>query len=416
MGESTDIISDLPQSIIENILTRLSIRDAIRTSVLSSKWRYKWSTLTDLVFDEKCVAPASDRGVVENSLVRFITGVLLLHQGPIHKFQLSTSFLQCRPDIDQWLLFLSRNGIKELVLELGEGEFRVPSCLFRCSKLTRLELCHCEFDPPQYFKGFSSLKSLNLHQILVAPEVIESLISGCPLLEYLSLSYFDSLVLRISAPSLMYLYLDGEFKDIFLENTPKLVAISVSMYMHEDVTDFEQSSDYNLVKFLGGVPLLEKLVGYIYFTKYLSIGDDPGRLPITYIHLKTIELYQVSFEDANEVLVLLRLVTHSPNLKDLKVSASPIQLFPLEEEGFDLVERDYFEYKLPRLETVRMTDVSGIRNELEFIRFLLGTSPVLETVIVTSSLSDKDAKMDMVVELLRFPRVSPRAKFLFLQD
>lgn len=65
---------------------------------------------------------------------------------------------------------------------------------------------------------------------------------------------------------------------------------------------------------------------------------------------------------------------------------------------------------------MRMTDVSGIRNELEFIRFLMGTSPVLETVIVTSSLSDKDARMEMVVELLRFPRVSPRAQLLFLQD
>lgn len=416
MGESPDFISDLPQSIIENILTRLSIRDAIRTSVLSSKWRYKWSTLTDLVFDEKCVSPSNDRCVVETNLVRFITGVLLLHQGPIHKFQLSTSFKQCRPDIDQWLLFLSRNGIKELVLKLGEGEFRVPACLFNCLKLTCLELCHCEFDPPQYFKGFSYLKSLNLHQILVAPEVIESLISGSPLLEFLSLSYFDSLVLSISAPNLMYLYLDGEFKDIFLENTPKLVAISVSMYMHEDVTDFEQSSDYNLVKFLGGVPLLEKLVGYIYFTKYLSIGDDPGRLPLTYIHLKTIELYQVCFEDADEVLVLLRLVTHSPNLKELKVSASPVQPFPLEEEGFDLFERDYFDYKLPSLESVKITDASGIRYELEFIRFLLGTSPVLETVTVSSSLSDKDAKMDMVIELLRYPRVSPRAQLLFLQD
>lgn len=65
---------------------------------------------------------------------------------------------------------------------------------------------------------------------------------------------------------------------------------------------------------------------------------------------------------------------------------------------------------------MKMTDVSGIRNELEFIRFLLGTSPVLETVIVSSSLIDKEAKMDMVIELLRYPRVSPRAQFLFLQD
>ncbi|KAG2268164.1 hypothetical protein Bca52824_062719 [Brassica carinata] len=272
MGESPDLISDLPQSILENILTRLSIRDAIRTSVLSTKWRYKWSTLTDLAFDEKCVSPSTDRALVETNLVRFITGVLLLHQGPIHKFHLSTSFLQCRPDIDQWLLFLSRNGIKELVLELGR---RVQS----------------PFVSLQVFETHAS-GALPL-RILVSPEAIESLISGCPLLEFLSLSYFDSLVLSISAPNLMYLYLDGEFKDIFLENTPKLVAISVSMYMHEDVADFEQSSDYNLVKFLGGVPLLEKL---------------------------TIELYQVSFEDANEVLVLLRLVTHSPNLKELKVS------------------------------------------------------------------------------------------------
>lgn len=92
------------------------------------------------------------------------------------------------------------------------------------------------------------------------------------------MSYFDSLVLSISAPNLMYLYLDGEFKDIFLENTPKLVAISVSMYMHEDVADFEQSSDYNLVKFLGGVPLLEKLVGYIYFTKVNTFAFNPNKV------------------------------------------------------------------------------------------------------------------------------------------
>lgn len=264
-----DFISDLPQSIIENILTRLPIRDAVRTSILSTKWRYKWSTLTQLVFDENCVTPSNDRAPVEKSLVKFITHALFLHQGPIHKFQLSTARLQCCPDIDQWLLFLSRNDIRELVLELGEGEwFRVPSCLFNCKKLTRLELFRCEFDPPPTFTGFSYLRSLNLHQVLVAPEVIESLISSCPLLESLSLSYFDSLDLNIRAPNLKYLCLEGEFKDICLENTPLLVAMSVAMYMTDDIAEhFEQSSSCNFLKILGGVPRLERLVGYIYFTK-----------------------------------------------------------------------------------------------------------------------------------------------------
>lgn len=56
--------------------------------------------------------------------------------------------------------------------------------------------------------------------------------------------------------------------------------------------------------------------------KYLSIGDDPGRLPITYNHLKVIELYQVSFEDMKEILVVIRLITNSPNLKELHISVS----------------------------------------------------------------------------------------------
>ncbi|GKV39300.1 hypothetical protein SLEP1_g47098 [Rubroshorea leprosula] len=350
-----DLISDLPQSIIESILIRLPIQDAVRTSVLSSKWRYKWATVTHLVFDNRCVALSNDRSVDQASLVKFITRALFLHQGPIHKFQLSTNYLQCSPDIDQWLLFLSRTDIKELFLELGDGEwFRVPSCLFNCKKLTRLELFRCELDPPPSFKGFLCLRSLNLHQVLVAPEAIESLISSCPLLESMQLSYFDSLALTIHAPNLKYLCLEGEFTDICLKNTPLLVAISVAMYMTEDVAEhFEQSSSCNFIKFLGGVPLLEKLVGHIYFTKvkymildfglsscfsyvslqhafiymfsilkYLSIGDYPGRLPITYSHLRVIELYQVSFEDMNEILVVLRLILNSPNLKELQISVS----------------------------------------------------------------------------------------------
>ena len=75
-----------------------------------------------LVLEDKCVRMYSDRPVVENRIVKFITHALFLYQGPVHKFQLSTSYLHCFPDIDQWMLFLSRSDIKELVLELGEGD------------------------------------------------------------------------------------------------------------------------------------------------------------------------------------------------------------------------------------------------------------------------------------------------------
>lgn len=268
-----DLITELPQSIIETILTRLPVRDAVRTSALSTRWRYKWASMTHLSFDDRSTTHFPDRNYVQDNIVEFITKFLFLHDGPIHKFSLCSSYLQSSPEIDQWILFVSRKGVKELIIELGEGEwFRAPSCVFSCKNLVTLELVRCELDPPPRFKGFLCLKYLNLQQVLIPPDDIECLISSCPLLESLTLSYFDSLELTIRAPNLKYLILEGEFKDLCLENTPLLVDISVAMYITDDIAEhFEQGSNCNYDKFLGGVPKLERLVGHIYFTKVNSL-------------------------------------------------------------------------------------------------------------------------------------------------
>lgn len=415
-----DLISDLPLSIAEIILTRLPIRDAVRTSILSSKWRYKWASISQLVFDEKCVTLRNDRELVEKSLVDFITRALFLHSGPIHKFQLSTSYLQSCPDIDQWILFLSRNDIKELVLELGEGEwFRVPSCLFRCKKLSRLDLFRCELDPPQSFSGFAALKSLTLHQVLIAPDVIESLISSCPSLESLSLSYFDSLALTINAPNLKYLLLEGELRDISLENTPLLAEMSIAMYMTDDNGEpFVQSSRCNFVRFLGRVPLLEKLIGHIYFTKYLSIGYELKKLAITYTKLKVIELNQVSFEDMKEIFVVLRLIMSSPNLEELQISGSSNALVAVEAPDLDMweLEESLTQCTFEKLRMVKMTDMSSVPHEMEFIKFLLRRSPVLEKLTINPCVYVMDGRLNMLIELVRFRRASDKAEIFFLQE
>ncbi|KAM0019819.1 putative F-box domain, FBD domain, leucine-rich repeat domain superfamily [Helianthus debilis subsp. tardiflorus] len=371
-----DYISDLPQSIIETILTKLPLRDAVRTSILSNKWR----------------------------------------------FSLSTGYLQGSPDVDQWLLFLSRKDVKELVLELGDGEwFRAPSCLFACKKLVRLELVRCELDPPLSFKGFLNLKHLNLQQVLIAPDAVENLISCCPLLESLTLSYFDSLELTIHAPNLKYLILEGEFKDICLENTPMLVAISVAMYM-TDMTDdiaehFGQSSSCNFDKFLGGVPSLEKLSGHIYFTKYMSVGNTLGKTQITYKRLKVIELYQVSFEDMKEVTVVLRLILNAPNLQELQISGSSNPSPATETPDLDFWEKECpCDCAFKRLKIVKMTDVSGVPHEMGFIEFLLGNSPVLEIMSITPSVYVTEGRVNMLIELLRLKRASAEAEIIFVQD
>ncbi|XP_058183575.1 F-box/FBD/LRR-repeat protein At1g13570 isoform X2 [Rhododendron vialii] len=359
-----DVISDLPQSIVETILTKIPIRDAVRTSILSSKWRYKWANLTHLVFDDRCSSLYNDKGLVEGNLVKFITRFLFLHDGPIHMFTLSSTYLQGSSYIDQWLLFLSRKDVKELVIELGDREwFRAPTCLFSCRKLTRLELIRCELDPPPSFKGFLSLKCLVLQQVLIAPDKVENLLSSCPLLESLTLSYFDSFALSICAPNLKYLCLEGEFKDIRLENTPLLIFVSVSMYTDDTAEHFEQSSTCNFDKFLGGVPCLQRLIGYIYFTKSSSNTS-------------------------------------------------------LATEATDL---DFWENECPSdctfrlLKSVKIADISGVPHEMEFIKFLLRNSPVLEVMSIIPSTCVTDGRINMLIELLRFRRASAEAEITFTQ-
>ncbi|KAL0424828.1 UNVERIFIED_CONTAM: F-box/FBD/LRR-repeat protein [Sesamum radiatum] len=229
----------------------------------------------------------------------------------------------------------------------------------------RLELVRCELDPPPNFKGFLCLKYLNLQQVLIPPDDIECLISSCPLLESLTLSYFDSLELTVRAPNLKYLILEGEFKDLCLANTPLLVAISVAMYMTDDIAEhFEQSSSCNFDKFLGGVPKLERLIGHIYFTKGSSNTSAATRAP------------DLQFWD----------------------------------ENFST------DCTLRQLKTVKLTDVSGVPHEMKFIKFLLEHSPSLEEMSITPSLYVTEGRLNMLIDLVSFRRASPQASIVFIHE
>ncbi|GKE49717.1 F-box/FBD/LRR-repeat protein-like protein, partial [Tanacetum coccineum] len=47
-----DFISRMPDDVMSNIMDRLPLQNAVRTSVMSRSWRFKWTLLTQLMFDE----------------------------------------------------------------------------------------------------------------------------------------------------------------------------------------------------------------------------------------------------------------------------------------------------------------------------------------------------------------------------
>lgn len=123
--------------------------------------------------------------LARKNFLTLLCNVYFLHNGPIKKFSLSTSYWDKYPEMDQCLLFLSRKGIKELVLDIDllNPLLPAPSAIFFCQQLISLTLCGFELKLPRTFQGFPCLKYLNLEFDAVSTEVVENLISGCPLLE-----------------------------------------------------------------------------------------------------------------------------------------------------------------------------------------------------------------------------------------
>ncbi|KAL5071977.1 hypothetical protein RYX36_022864 [Vicia faba] len=406
-----DILSGLPGHIIDQILSHLPIKEAVQTSILSTKWRYKWATLPNLVFDSQCLSEGSDDLlVIKNKLSRIIDHVLLLHSGPIKKFKLSHRELVGVTDIDRWTLHLARRPVKEFVLEIWKGQrYKIPSCLFSCQGLHHLELFNCWIKPPSTFKGFRNLKSLDLQHVTLAQDAFENMISSCPLLERLTLMNFDGFThLNIHAPNLQFFDIGGKFEDITFKNTSQLSVVSIGLYVNfeSNQSRVRGCSSY-LVEFLTRLPHIQKLEIQSYFLKYLALGIVPAKLPAPCTDLSFLSL-RINFNDSKEISAALCLLRSSPNLRELEILARPE-----EQSVAHLWEEVYLDWPVMRVQHVRIDGICGIKPELDFISFLLSYSPLLERMTVKPALS---AGQELMKELLRFRRASGRAEVFYLDS
>ncbi|XP_040365022.1 F-box/FBD/LRR-repeat protein At1g13570 isoform X2 [Rosa chinensis] len=367
--------------------------------------------LQDLVFNNTCVSTKSHPTF---SFVNIVDHVLLLHKGPIRKFKLSFTGKLATGDIDRWIFHLSRNPvIKEMILYNFEGDFyNIPSCLFSFQDIIRLDLFNCLLNnPSSTFKGFGSLKSLDLWYVTLSQDVFDNLIGCSPLLEILKLQICEGFTnLKIDAPKLRFICIEGDFEDFNLVGSSNLVDASFDLQVIVDQRG-NCNSFGNLLKFFDHqLPQIQRFTIKRNFLKYLSIGALPEKLPKPCQYLNFVSL-DMNFDNPDEISTVLCFLRSSPALQELKILVDPEK----DHAAVGEVESylyDNYNCAYTQLRLVEITKISGVKAQLDFIESLLLSSPVLERMTVQPA--SVDGFLKLVKDLLLFKRDSKRAEIMVL--
>ncbi|OMO97888.1 hypothetical protein COLO4_14292 [Corchorus olitorius] len=389
---SQDRISSLPEDIVANILSRLTMKEAMRTSILSSKWRLFWTHFSgSLDFDASPLIFKIHNKLVREpteakrmDFVNWVNRTLECIQSPtIEGFRVGFD-VKSKPDLDSWISFAVSKRAKSLELDL-----------------TKIELSSNLFGrflfPAHLISGpsIACLSSLCLKNVDVTEEALDSILTHCTSLEVLRVH--DAVALkrfRISDPSISLKCLEltrcncledveisgvnlVSFKFIGLEvdirytNVPRLAKLSFgALYLNQVIYQrLEQVIRFRLQ--------LETLI--------LDVNSDwmadvfPKYIP-EFTNLKHFELGSSIGAEDHSLLPFTSLLKASPLLQKFTLKA----LFrwapnppPYTEFANHLSEHVY-----PCLEVVEFKGFMGFPAEIQILFHLLENAPALEKVTI----------------------------------
>lgn len=210
-----DRVSELPQTILHQILSHLPLDDVARASSLSETWNHVCSSYPMIDIDytpaffrdllsEGNIHKAALIEMVDKSICRFQKYANGLN---MDKFRLSTNLAggDISHVVDRWIWFAVNSNVKELKLHLGSYKnyqisrtdrdlcYELPSTIFRSESITILKLAHCRFDKYGSL-SLPHLKTLSLKSIENLDEtVLLNIFTECPLIEDLRIQFCSSL-------------------------------------------------------------------------------------------------------------------------------------------------------------------------------------------------------------------------------
>ncbi|KAJ4892031.1 putative F-box/LRR-repeat protein [Raphanus sativus] len=198
-SDGVDSISFLPDVILQSILSSLPIKIAIKTSILSKRWRHVWSETPCLYLD--WFMPRGPKGDIVNKILDRYKARKMM------SFELSADMRDDIPYVDRWIEFAMSRNVENMSLEFdyrGDHKCYVPDFFYISNSFKQLsvELFFSDLNLPSCSVSWTSLKMLSLRSCKISEECIDKILSGCPILESLTLYFCGKLMVLDLSKSL----------------------------------------------------------------------------------------------------------------------------------------------------------------------------------------------------------------------
>nr|KAJ0226125.1 hypothetical protein LSAT_V11C100032570 [Lactuca sativa] len=415
-----DKINNLPEHLTDLILEQLPIEDAAKTNIISKKWRHRWTKMRVLVFDDQFSKKFAKNGAFgRNGFIRIIIQVLTFHKGPILKFYLHMPniVLDSFQEVDQFMLLLSRNGVTDLVLTNSNQRYKLPSHVYSCLQLRKLDLENCFFKPPLEFEGFLNLEELFFENIDFAARLCGAKVNLPQLKKLCPETCKKVYNFNIKAIKLWNLTVIAchDAMLLWLLDSPCLFDVVIAL--QKPIQNFVRVEEMNLATVLSSLPKVRKFCIDSHYLKFLSTEEIPKLLPCELGSLRHLWLLDFELGDLDQLHGALCLIRNSPNLESLhmhmlRVQEAQVDVGPASDH---LESPNCLDCTLNHLETVDMEYLEGSRAELLFMKLLLAYSPFLEDITITPrGVLDALKILDIAKDVMLFPRASSKVKIMLL--
>ncbi|KAJ4915707.1 FBD-associated F-box protein [Raphanus sativus] len=331
-----DMISALPEPLITKILSYLPTKHSVTTSVLSTRWKNLWLTVPALVLNRRDFPYGQDQVVLSflDRLLDFNPDLRLLKVklkcGDVEidgfKDRIST-VIQRGPqhlDVEGCIYYIDRRDT-----QIYPFIDYMPLNLYTSRTLVSLTLTYWGVEDPGLVVYMSCLKSMTLVKALFRDDAsLERLVSGCPVLEELTLvrdthsnfegsvdsfmrvrsgslkrfrvplwygeeyctSPFVKYAIEIDAPRLERMTLgEDQFDSIAVKNLDSLFSVDLDIKFSVKFDPEDLSKRNEIRYFLSGISSVRSMIISEKTVKVLEIYSSVGMIP-KFINLSRLEV------------------------------------------------------------------------------------------------------------------------------